>query len=94
MGDPEVVQVGGSDGVSEEELLVHRQGMDNTSYAYMLSRMTLPEFPVPFGVLRAVDKPAYTDMLAQQVEQAVSDVGAGDLVDLYHSGGTWEVSDQ
>ena len=86
---PEVVQMG--NGISESELLIHSDGRENSSYAYMLSRMEHPQFPLPFGVLRAVQKPTYTDMLSEQVEQSAEKSGAGDLSALFHSSDTWEV---
>ena len=86
---PEVVQLG--DGISESELLIHSDGRENSSYAYMLSRMEHPQFPLPFGVLRAVQKPTYTDLLSEQVEQSAEKSGAGDLSALFHSSDTWEV---
>ncbi len=85
---PEVVAL---DGVDESELVVHREDVENQSYAYMLSRMENPSMPLPFGVLRAVERPAYTDMLVGQVQQAVQDKGEGDLAALYSTGDTWTV---
>jgi 2-oxoglutarate ferredoxin oxidoreductase subunit beta len=85
---PEVVQLG--NGVDESELAVHRQDMENTSYAYMLSRMMHPEFPQPFGILRSVKRPSYTEMLTAQVKEARSAQEA-DLVGLLHSSDTWVV---
>ena len=85
---PEVVALG--NGVSESDLMVHKEAVENTSYAYMLSRMENPEFPLPFGILRAVEKPAYTDLLTAQVETAIEQNGGGDLNSLLHSADTWE----
>lgn len=89
-GDPEVVDLG--NGVGVEDLVRHRESLANTSYAYMLSRLSLPEFPLPFGVLREVERPTYTDMLRQQVEIAQQERGNGDLSDLYQNSDTWVVS--
>ena len=85
---PEVVALG--NGHDPGELAVHREDLDNTSYAYMLSRMLHPEFPQPFGVLRAVERPSYTDLLVSQVEETRSGDGA-DLERLLHSSDTWVV---
>lgn len=87
--EPEVVSLGGE--IAEEELVVHKEGRDNASYAYMLSRMEYPLMPLPFGVLRAIEKPSYTDMLFDQVEAAVEQKGAGDLKSLFNAGDTWVV---
>ena len=86
---PEVVQLG--NGIGEEDLLIHQEALDNSSYAYMLSRMEYPHFPLPFGTLRSVQKPSYDDMLGGQLEGAVEKFGAGDLSALYHNSDTWEV---
>ena len=85
---PEVVPL---DEADPGELAVHREDLDNTSYAYMLSRMLHPEFPQPFGVLRSVERPSYTDLLVHQVEESRSRHGEGDLTDLLHSSDTWTV---
>ena len=84
---PEVVSVAD---VDPGELAVHREDLDNTSYAYMLSRMLHPEFPQPFGVLRSVERPSYTDLLVDQVEESRSRDGS-DLARLLHSSDTWTV---
>ncbi len=87
--EPEVVALG--NGVSEAELIVHREGVQNTAYAYMLSRMEDPGMPLPFGILRCVEKPSYNQMLSAQIETAVRESGMGDLSDLYSAADTWTV---
>ena len=87
--EPEVVELG--EGDSGDGLLVHQEDYENTHYPFLLSRMGHLEMPLPFGVLRCVDKPAYTDMINDQVKQAVEKVGDGDLKDLFHDSDTWTV---
>jgi 2-oxoglutarate ferredoxin oxidoreductase subunit beta len=87
--EPEIVSLDGD--ITEDELVVHQEGRENASYAYMLSRMEYPSMPLPFGVLRSVDKPSYTDMMFDQVEAAVEAKGAGDLNSLFNAGDTWVV---
>ncbi len=87
--EAEVVKLG--NGAAEGELLVHRADLQNASYAYLLSRMENPQFPLPFGVLRAVRRPTYDEMLNGQVEQAVAKMGEGELAGLYSSSDVWEV---
>ena len=87
--EPEVVALG--NGVAEAELVVHQEARDNASYAYMLSRMEYPTMPLPFGVLRAVERPSYTDMLFDQFAIAVDSKGVGDLDSLFNTGDTWVV---
>ena len=87
--EPEVVYL--DNGTSKDELVVHREGRENASYAYMLSRMEYPLMPLPFGVLRAVEKPSYTDMMFDQIAAATAQKGRGDLAALFNSGDTWVV---
>lgn len=87
--EPEIVYL--DTGISKDELVVHREGRENASYAYMLSRMEYPFMPLPFGVLRAVDKPSYTEMMFDQIAAATTQKGSGDLASLFNSGDTWVV---
>jgi 2-oxoglutarate ferredoxin oxidoreductase subunit beta len=53
--------------------------------------MWYPEFPVPVGVLRAVDRPTHDELLVEQIKQARARSGEGDLAELINSGETWIV---
>ncbi len=85
----EVVELG--NGITEADLLVHDAHAPETGLAYMLARMEYPEFPVPVGVLRAVAKPSYDELLQAQVEDSISRMGPGNLEKLLNSGDTWVV---
>jgi len=85
---PEVVRV---DDVGEESLLVHDEKTIEPTLAYFLSRMRPPDFPTPLGVLRAVDKPVYDQLLVEQIREAKSQTVA-DMNALYGQGQTWDVS--
>jgi 2-oxoglutarate/2-oxoacid ferredoxin oxidoreductase subunit beta len=86
----EVVALGG--GVSERDLIVHDERHPDPAYAFMLSRMDMkPGFPVPLGVLRAVDAPRYEDLVHAQIAQVSARKGAGDLEALLSAGDTWTV---
>ena len=86
--EPEVVALSA---VASDELVVHREGRENASYAYMLSRMEYPALPLPFGVLRALDRPTYTELLLDQIAVTTQQRGAGDLAALFSAGDTWVV---
>ncbi len=86
---PEVVELAG--GVSEAELLVHDEHREDPTLANLLARMMHPDFPVPLGVLRAVERPTYEVLLEQQLRDAVSRQGEGDLAALLMEGDTWVV---
>jgi len=86
---PEVVQLG--NGVAESELLVHDESAEDPYLAYMLSRMWWPQFPVPVGVLRRIQRPTHDQLMQAQVDDAVTRHGPGDLAQLLVSGETWVV---
>jgi 2-oxoglutarate ferredoxin oxidoreductase subunit beta len=86
---PEVVELG--KGISEDDLLFHDERADEPTLAYLLSRMRHPEFPVPIGVLRSVDKPIFEERLHAQIDDAIAKRGEGDLDKLFRSGETWVV---
>ena len=86
---PEVVQLG--DGVTESDLLVHDEEAEDPYLAFMLSRMWWPQFPVPVGVLRRVQRPTHDQLMQAQVEDAVAQHGAGVIAELLVSGETWVV---
>jgi 2-oxoglutarate ferredoxin oxidoreductase subunit beta len=86
---PEVVELGGAGGYTEKDLLVHDETADDPTLAYLLSRMFYPEFPVPVGVLRNVDRPTHDQLATAQIEDAIARSGKGDLQKLLLSGDTW-----
>ncbi len=85
---PEVVTLG-ENGVTEQDLLVY----DNTdsTLAYMISALDLPEFPVPVGTFLNLQRETYEGALTAQIagEKAKGD---GDLQGLLNGTSTWTVS--
>ena len=86
--DPEVVELG--KGISEDDLLFHDEKAIEPTLAYLLSRMSHPEFPEPIGVFRDIDAPRYEELLNGQIT-AAREKKAGDLQKLFTSGETWTV---
>ncbi|MEW6277619.1 MAG: 2-oxoacid:ferredoxin oxidoreductase subunit beta [Candidatus Eremiobacterota bacterium] len=86
---PEVVELG--NGVTESDLLIHHEGREDASMAYLLSRMTYPQYPVPIGVFRCVLRPTYESAMLDQIQTAVQDRGQGDLRKLFHAADVWTV---
>jgi len=85
---PEVVKLGGN--VTEKDLVVHDE-QGPLGYLAMLAEMGPPDFPVPIGVVRRVQRPPYELEIARQIEQVTERMGRGDLEQLIYSGNTWEV---
>lgn len=85
---PHIVDVGdGANQTPLKDIVVHNE-QGNATYAFMLSQMRHPDFPVPLGVLHRQDIPSY-DALIQEKSHAQRDV---DLQKLFTSGSTWTVS--
>jgi 2-oxoglutarate ferredoxin oxidoreductase subunit beta len=86
---PEVVELG-KDGITEKDILVHDETIEDPTVAFMLSRMDYPDYPVPVGVLRAVQRPTYDSMLEQQLTEAIGGK-EHDINELFRQGDVWEV---
>ncbi len=86
---PEVVELG--NGITEDDLIVHDEHAEDPYLALMLSRMWWPEFPVPVGIFRSVQRPTHDQLLTEQLAEAVERRGDGSLADLLRDGETWVV---
>ena len=83
----EVVDLG--KGIGEDDLLFHDE--EDESLAFLLSRMTHPEFPEPMGVFYFMKDDCYEQLMSRQVEAARATHGDLDLEDLLNSGDTYTV---
>ncbi len=73
-------------------LLVHDSRQKSPIYANFLAAMEHPEFPVPVGVFRQIERPCYEEALEAQVRTAQEKAGVGKLEDLFKAGETWSVT--
>ncbi len=89
--EAEIVTVG-ENGVTANDLLVHDENSPRSYLAYILGRFQYPDFPVPMGVFRQVLRPTYEEMLAEQINTAITNKGPGNLQKLLHSGETWVIN--
>ena len=84
---PEVVVIGKD--CALDDLLVHDE--TDAVAASLLSRMTYPEFPEPIGVVYAIRKPTYEELVQQQIDASLAKKGPGKLADLFESEDLWTV---
>ncbi len=86
---PEVVNL--NDGkYTKDDLWVHDETDINKANA--LARFfDDPDFPRPFGVIYAKERPTYDEMALAQVDEVKETLGAGDLDALLEGGMTWEI---
>jgi len=84
-GSPEVVSA------SEPGLLVHDAHVHEPAHAFALSRMTQSAIgATPLGVFRAVERPVYDELMAEQISVARAK-GEGELESLLHGSDTWTI---
>jgi 2-oxoglutarate ferredoxin oxidoreductase subunit beta len=82
----EVAQLG--NGVGEKDLVVHDE--TNLALAFMLANFEAP-LPTPIGVFYAVPRPTFDEAVNQQLEEAKTKQGLGDLRSLLNRGDVWTV---
>jgi 2-oxoglutarate/2-oxoacid ferredoxin oxidoreductase subunit beta len=84
-GSPEVVSA------SEPGLLMHDAHAHEPAHAFALSRMSQASVgATPMGVFRAVERPVYDELMAEQIGVAKAK-GEGELAALLGSGDTWQI---
>lgn len=84
-----------SDGVSENELWIHDE--KDFFKAQILTRLfDNPQieghFPRPFGVFYQQERACYEDVMALQIEEAITSKGKGDLDKLLKGRETWSIN--
>lgn len=87
---PEVVTLGNA-GVSESDLLVHDPKATNHVYSHIIASLEPPQFPVPVGIFRQIERPTYDRLLDEQVKTA-EQAGHAQLADVIKGSETWTVS--
>ena len=86
--EPAVVELAEGEDPLERGVLVHDE--TSATLAALLARLHLPELPEAVGVLRAVERPPYEELLEAQVAEAQAR-GPGSLHALLRSGDVWSV---
>ncbi len=86
---PEAITL--TDTLTEKDLLVHDAQQASPTLAHLLTQMHFPEFPVPMGIFRNIQKPCYEQVLQQQVASEIANKGEGDLAKLLNAGQVWDV---
>jgi 2-oxoglutarate ferredoxin oxidoreductase subunit beta len=90
-GVPQLIELAPDQDPVAAGVTVHDEKHESPAYAFALATLAPPEFPIPVGVLRAVERPSYERLLEGQIEAAIASRGAGELRQLLHSGDTWSV---
>jgi 2-oxoglutarate ferredoxin oxidoreductase subunit beta len=83
-----VVKIG-ENGIRKEDILVHNAHSHDDTRHYMLSRMTLPDYPVAMGVIREWKTGVYENMLYKQMKESKKKTKIHSVDDLLKSGNTF-----
>ena len=81
----------GEDGITEDDILVHKANENNPGMHTMLANMRYPNYPVAMGVIRNVQAPSYEASLETQIEKVKTQSKIKKMDDLFNSGTIWEV---
>ncbi len=81
----------GENGVSKEDILVHDAHEKDPTLHLALINMRFPDFPVAFGVIRAVEGHTYDERVEAQIKEVQETAKIKNVDDLLKSGSTWEV---
>lgn len=81
----------GEDGVTEDDILVHDSKIEDPTMHYLLSRMSLPEYPVAMGVIRSVESMVYDQALEAQLASEKANNPIKNMTDLVNSGHTFNL---
>ncbi len=81
----------GEDGYTMDDILVHDAHAEDPTMAFLLARMSLPEYPVAMGVIRAYKTVVYDQALEQQIADVKAKSKIKNMTDLVNSGNTFEL---
>ena len=80
----------GENGITIDDIMVHHEDTEDTGIHMMLARMS-GDLPVALGVIRNVEKPSYTELYENQMDECKANGKYKCVDDLLNSGDTWEV---
>ncbi len=83
----------GENGITEKDIQIHDAHSGDAVRHYNLVRMDQPDFPLAMGIIRAVTKTVYEDMLHEQIAISESKTKIKCMDDLLKSGNTFEINE-
>jgi len=85
---PEIVNL--SNGFDKNKLIKHDQFTNESTLANLLSNFEYPDFPVPMGVIRQIEKSTYEEKIDYQIKIQTEKKGIGNLNDLIRGNQVWK----
>lgn len=90
-GIPSVIDLADGEDPLSRGVAVHQEDAESPGYAAIIASLARPEFPTPIGIIRAVNRPVYDEMVQIQKDDAIAKRGRGTVEKLLNSGQTWTV---
>ncbi|NCC72797.1 MAG: 2-oxoacid:ferredoxin oxidoreductase subunit beta [Sphingobacteriia bacterium] len=81
----------GENGITEKDILVHDAHQKSPLLHWLIANMNYPDYPVAFGIIRAVESEPYNLKMERQIEIVRENSKIKTMDDLLLSGNTWEV---
>jgi len=81
----------GENGITEKDILIHDAYEEIPFLHVMLVNMSYPNFPVAFGVIRAVSDSVYDQRIEEQIANVKAKSNIKCVDDMLNSGNTWDV---
>jgi len=81
----------GENGVSKDDILVHDAYEKDPTLHLAIINMKFPDFPVAFGVIRAVEAHTYDERVEAQIKEVQASTKIKNMDDLLNSGSIWVV---
>ncbi|MBS0288325.1 MAG: 2-oxoacid:ferredoxin oxidoreductase subunit beta [Proteobacteria bacterium] len=88
-GEFEIISM--EDEFAQNKVYVHKNE-ESVAMAMKINELSHPEFPVPTGIFRAIERPIYEQEVATQLAKAQKEMQGASLEGLLHSGKTWKIS--
>ena len=85
---PQVVNL--SNGFDKNKIIKHDQFTNESTLANLLSNFEYPDFPVPMGVIRQIEKSTYEEKIDYQIKVQTKTKGIGNLNDLIRGNQVWK----
>lgn len=82
----------GENGVEIDDILVHDACEEDPTLHMALINMSIPDFPVAFGVIRSIQAPVYDIEMKEQINMIRENSKIKSVEELLNSGNTWEVT--
>ena len=87
---PKVVKLGKK--YTKKDLLIHHENEDSPVMSHILANIEFYGGPVPVGVFRAINRPCFEESIENQIENAITKNGKGDIAELIKGINTWKVN--